>query len=190
MFKQRTIHFNLFFSYSLLILCIIIGFISAFYFYTAQALEKKASESLFQLSTYIASQIDTNLKEMNTISQKMLFSEPLMELIYSNIYDVNNIYEQRKFNQLIYSITGPQFPVFQINTIQHNGNFAGVGHKNSFSTLSTTGFNQVYWFVPVLQIQKKNTSRQLLFLIPMVNWFILSIMLKLAAQSKKLIGMR
>jgi Predicted signal transduction protein with a C-terminal ATPase domain len=154
MLKPKTIQFKLFISYSSFIALIIISFIIYFYFYTAGALEKKSSEALYQLSGYIAAQLDMELKNMNSLSDKLLFSKPLKAVYYSDIYEVSNmsIYEQRKFNELVYSITGPQFPFYQINMFQMKGCLAAIGINNNFLTLPRNDIDDSEWAMEVLAL--------------------------------------
>lgn len=137
MIKPRSIQSKLFISYSTLIVSIITMFIISFYVLTAIPLEKSTSESLHQLSSHISAQLDTELENMNSLSLKILFSEPVKDLFFSDLYDESNINIQgrREFNSIIYSITGPQFPVYQINMFQLNGDFVGIGNKSMFTKI-------------------------------------------------------
>lgn len=153
-FKPVTIQTKLFISYSSFILCILLLFIISFYLYIAETLETRASESLYQLSGYISSQADAELKSMNSLSQKIIFSQPLLSTFYSDIYTLSSdsIYGQRKFNELTYSITGPQFPVYQINMYRTNGNFASIGFKTDFTKLSGSEIKSIPWWGDVMRL--------------------------------------
>lgn len=156
MFKRKTIQSKLFITYSAFILAIITAFIAFYYIYTARAIESKASDALYQLSGYIMSQLDGELQNMNSLSDKILFSQPLRELFYSDMYDLKknagNIYSQRKFNEILYSITGPQVPVRQINMIQLNGNLAGLGSNNTFAILPPGEVDNLPWLSDILKL--------------------------------------
>jgi two-component system, sensor histidine kinase YesM len=148
MVKPGTIQGKLFFAYSSFILCIIIVFITSFYIYTAGTLVKKASESLNQTAAYISAQFEAEYNEMDALSQKILFSEPIREIFYSDIYSQINgskINSQRTFIQLIYSITGTTFPVSQINMFQLNGNCTRIGDFNGFFKLDDTMAGNIPW---------------------------------------------
>ena len=134
----RTIQSKLFVYYSSIFLFIITTIILPFYFYSVKALENKTSESLLQLSSFIAKKLDNEIKDIDSLSTKILFSDPLTTLFSSNIFEETSdcLYSQRKFNEIIYSITGPEFPVFQINMFNLKGNYIGTGNYSSFSKLS------------------------------------------------------
>lgn len=154
MVKPVTIQTKLFVSYSSFILCIILLFMIFFYFYIAATLETRSSEALYQLSGYISSQTDAELKSMNSLSQKIIFSQPLLSTFYSDIYALSpeSIYGQRKYNELVYSITGPQFPVHQINMYQINGNFASIGFRTDFTKLAGNQMDSIPWLGEVLRL--------------------------------------
>ncbi len=147
MLKPRSIQSKLFFSYSTLIVSIIAMFVISFYILTGIQLEKSTSESLHQLSSNISAQLDTELENMNSLSLKVLFSDPIKDLFFSNLYDESNIniQGQREFNSIMYSITGPQFPVYQINMFQLNGNFVGIGNKSMFAKISKAVLESNPW---------------------------------------------
>lgn len=156
-FRTKTIQSKLFVTYSAFIMLIILAFIVSYYIYTIKALESKSSDALYQLSGYINSQLDGELQQMNSLSDKILFSEPLNELFYSDIYDLSKnasgIYDQRKFYDILYSITGPQVPVSQINMYQLNGNYVGLGGNSSnFSVLKPGDVAKLPWLNKILNL--------------------------------------
>lgn len=151
---MRTIQSKLFISYSALILGMIAVFVTSYYISTSKTLENKASESIHQLSTYISSQIDAELKNMDMASQKITFSNTLKELFYSDLSKIDNvstIYNQRKFNDIVYSIMGPQMPVLQINIINMNGNYIGSGSYPIYTTLPVGKTDSIKWIREALQ---------------------------------------
>jgi two-component system, sensor histidine kinase YesM len=156
MFRTKTIQAKLFISYSIFILLMIAAFVVSYYIYTARALESKSADALYQLSGYIMSQLDGELQGMNSLSDKILFSEPLKKRFYSDIYDLqknaSGIYEQREFYDILYSITGPQVPVSQVNMIQLNGNFVGLGGNSSFTKLSPETVMKMPWMDEILKL--------------------------------------
>ncbi|QGQ99412.1 HAMP domain-containing protein [Paenibacillus psychroresistens] len=162
MIKPKTIQFKLFLHYSLLIVCIILVFVSTFYIYISRILEDKASESLYQISNSVSSQLDSELKNMNSTSDKILFSKPLIELFFSDIFLLNNasITKQRQFNSILYSIIGTGRELFQINMFQLGGSFAGLGNYSSFTQFSPTAIQAIPWVQETVQGDGKKIITQ------------------------------
>lgn len=147
MFRSKTIQSKLFFNYSLLIIGIIIVFVLSFYFYISKILETKASESLYQISSHISTEFDSQLNMMNSTSTKILFSQPLSRLFFSDMFQLNKstIDQQRQFNEILYSIIGYDKSVSQINMFRTTGEFASIGDNAVFSNISPEKIANVQW---------------------------------------------
>ncbi|GFZ91642.1 histidine kinase [Paenibacillus marchantiophytorum] len=147
MFKFKTIQSKLFLSYSLLIIVVILVFVSSFYVYISKILENKASESLYQVSSHITAEFDSQLQFMNSTSQKLLFSKPLNRLFFSDMFQLNKstIDQQRQFNDILYSIIGLNKEFSQINMFQKSGEFANIGDNSVFSIISPEQIAKIQW---------------------------------------------
>ena len=120
-------------------------------------METKASESLYSLSSNICIQLDTELKNMSSLTQKIWFSQPLKDLLYSDLYTISgdSMVKQRKLNEIIYSIAGPQFPVTQINIIQLNGSYFGIGNSYDYTILPASDILSLPWLMDVIKLDGK-----------------------------------
>lgn len=157
MFKIKTIQFKLFYHYSIFILGIILAFILTFYYQSATAVKRNASESLHQLADYIRLRLDNEIDKMDALSVKLLYSQPLKELFYSDIYVMDNqgLLAQRKFNEIIYSITGPDFNVYQINLFSNDGHLASIGNSNQIYAVGKEQVARYKWKDEVFERQGK-----------------------------------
>ncbi|NQX66492.1 histidine kinase [Paenibacillus alba] len=147
MFKSKTIQSKLFLSYSLLIIVVILVFATSFYVYISKILENKASESLYQVSSHITAEFDSQLQLMNSTSEKLLFSKPLNRLFFSDMFQLNKstIDQQRQFNEILYSIIGLNKEFSQINMFRSSGEFASIGDNSVFSIISPEQIAKIQW---------------------------------------------
>lgn len=155
--RTKSIQAKLFYNYSILIIVVVIVIVFSFYFYISSILQKKASESLFQLSGHISTEFDTQIRNMNSISTKILFSEPLHELFYSSMFQINksSIDKQRRFNNIIYPIIGYDKPFRQINMFRITGEFASIGDDFQFSVLPAKRIATTSWVGETLLLNGK-----------------------------------
>ena len=159
--KPKSIQAKLFYTYSLLITGVISIIVISFYFYISDILQKNASASLLQLSTHINTEFDSELKNMNSSSIKVLYSAPLRELFFSSMFgiDKSSIDDQRHFNNIIYPIIGYDKPFKSINMFRVTGEFASIGDISQFSTISASRFDHVPWVNDTLRLNgKRNIS--------------------------------
>ena len=148
MFRSRKIQTQLFFSYSLLIVGFILVSSISFYIYISRILENRASESLFQISGHISAEFDAQLKYMNAVSVKILFSRSLTGLFFSDIFhvDMAAINDRRQFNDILYSILGYERQYYrQINMFRLTGEFASFGDDSIFTRISPEDVSGPQW---------------------------------------------
>ena len=116
-------------AFFLVVLTLIVLFALISYSYVARALTQTATDFMLAQAESIAFQTDTILQDANELSGKLLFSQELLELFYSDMFETtsDSVQKRHRFDTLVYSIGGPQFPPFQINMFRLSGEFAGVG---------------------------------------------------------------
>ncbi|NOU70664.1 HAMP domain-containing protein [Paenibacillus sp. LMG 31458] len=135
-FAIKTIQSKLFFTFSILIVSIVMLLATPFYYYIAHILKESASESAYQSASYISTQLDSQIESMDNTAVKVISSEKVRDLFFQNhdFIDTNvSLSIQRQINEIIYSIMGPLQLDWQINLFDTNGRFVGIGN-NSFIT--------------------------------------------------------
>ncbi|UKS29437.1 histidine kinase [Paenibacillus sp. HWE-109] len=148
MLKFRSIQFKLFVTYSILITAIVAIAAISFYYYVSDILSKRDSESIFQSTTYISTQLDSLIQNIDNAAVKVIFSDDIKQLFFEEDNPVDptiSSYNVRKMNDYIFSIMGPIQLDWQINLFDMNGRFFGTGN-NSVSKLFPGGkMNNMAW---------------------------------------------
>jgi two-component system sensor histidine kinase YesM len=129
MFWRGSIQRRLFLSYSAVVLTLIVLFALLAYAYISRTLARNATDYMLVQADRIGFETDALLDDANKLSGKLLFSQDLLDLFYSDMfqYKSDSVAKQHEFNGLIYSIIGPQSPPYQINLFRPSGEFAGFG---------------------------------------------------------------
>jgi two-component system, sensor histidine kinase YesM len=129
MLRRGSIQRRLFLSYSAVVLTVIVLFALLAYVYISRALTRNATDYMLAQADRISYETDALLDDANELSGRLLFSQELLDLFYSDMYRYksDSVAKQHQFNGLIYSIIGPQFPPYQINLFRPSGEFAGFG---------------------------------------------------------------
>lgn len=142
----RTVQFKLFFVYASLITLLIVIFVTSFYLYVSSALEKKASESIHQLSLNISDKFDVELKSMDAIAGRIITSDNLRTYFFespdSPYKELNN---GRNISNTLFSITGYPFEFYQINIFRTNGKLIQFGENFNMSQLSPYTIQSQVW---------------------------------------------
>ncbi|WP_171691364.1 cache domain-containing sensor histidine kinase [Paenibacillus germinis] len=135
-FAIKTIQSKLFVTFSILIVSIVMLLATPFYYYIAHILKERASESAYQSASYISTQLDSQIENMDNTAVKVISSSKVRDLFFQNVDFVDTTISlgiQRQINEIIYSIMGPLQLDWQINLFDTNGRFVGIGN-NSFIT--------------------------------------------------------
>ena len=129
MFWRGSIQRRLFLSYSAVVLTLIVLFALLAYVYISRTLARNATDYMLAQADRIGFETDALLDDANKLSGKLLFSQDLLDLFYSDMfqYKSGSVAKQHEFNGLIYSIIGPQSSPYQINLFRPSGEFAGFG---------------------------------------------------------------
>jgi two-component system, sensor histidine kinase YesM len=72
--NAKTIQSNLFFTYSLIILTVLILFVSFFYYWMTNLLRDKAFTAIANLSYSTSEKLDIEIKKMDYVSMNILYS--------------------------------------------------------------------------------------------------------------------
>lgn len=154
MLQIRTIQSKLFYSYSAFIISVVIVIVTAFYLYISNFMQQKASEALFQLSRHVSTEFDTQFADMNATSVKILFSEPLHDLFFSDMFQItrDSVFKQRQFTNILYPMIGYDRTFKRINMFRMSGEFASVGDDSRFTRLTLDRISRVPWVKDTLKL--------------------------------------
>lgn len=123
----RTIRTRLFVAYGSIVLVLVCLFAVYFYRYTADILEKRAAESLQQLAINANQYLDAEFKNMNSLANLIISSEPIKEVYYDKAAMGTQLLEnQWKLYQLLFTVTGSSLN-YQINLVGTDGSFTEFG---------------------------------------------------------------
>lgn len=150
-----TIRSRLFFCYSAIIVTLITLLATLFYRYTSTILEQRASESLQQLSINTIQYLDSEIKNMNSLANRIISSEP----IKSSFYDLspsnyNLLNKKSKLFNLLSTTTGSTLE-YQINLIGLNGNFVEFGNKFDIRVMDQDNIKYRDWIPTCLALRGK-----------------------------------
>ena len=149
----RRIQTRLFITY-IFIICIVIGVFSIMYYYNVSSVyEQASSETLFQTAQIVSSDLDNLLQTANNLSNRLIYSQELKTLFYSNMYDnsTESLQNRQRFNAKFYDILGPQIPPFQINMFKTNGEFLGMGLNLFVTKISRAEISDTVWLDSCLE---------------------------------------
>ena len=151
--KRGSIQLRLFAAFFLVVLTLIALFALISYSYVARTLTQSATDFMLAQADSIAYQTDTLLQDANELSGKLLFSQELLDLFYSDMFAASpgSMEKRHRFDTLVYSIGGPQFPPFQINMFRFSGEFAGVGSTGVITRLPSQAIAGVAWLPACVQ---------------------------------------
>lgn len=155
-----TIRSRLFFSYSSIIVILITLLATLFYRYTSNIIEQRASESLQQLSVNTIQYLDSEIKNMNSLANRIISSEPVRNAFYDlKPSNYNLLSKKSKIFNLLSTTTGSTLE-YQINLIGLNGNYVEFGNKFDIRTIDYENINCRVWFSQCLDLRGK------LFIVP------------------------
>ena len=132
--KFKTIQSKMFTHYTIIVGVTIFILLIIFYYYSSVILTNTAKESLVQISNAITAGLNAEIGKANDLQKRILFSGDFKNLIFSdsNLFSEGRIELQRTFSTYTRLVCGPDdFRNYQINILNLNGNYAGVGY-NSF----------------------------------------------------------
>lgn len=164
MLKANSIHMKLFLSYSALFMSIIIILATSFYIYMSNMLINKVSESVSSTSGYISLQLDEEIINMDRAAKQVIFSNTIKDVYFNTPEmkaDSTIQSDKRILYTALYNILGPSVPpIRQINLIDLDGRFIGIGDSSKDTVLNANQINDV------LAIQKKLVSNMRFYISP------------------------
>ena len=156
-----TIRSRLFFCYSTIIVTLITLLATLFYRYTSTILEERASESLQQLSINTLQYLDSEIKNMNSLANRIISSEPIKSSFYDlNPSNYNLLNKKSKLFNLLSTTTGSTLE-YQINLIGLNGTIVEYGNKFDIRVKNKDNLIDRDWFSSCLDLRGK------MYIVPM-----------------------
>lgn len=147
----QTIRGRLFLCYSSIITLVIVVFASSFYIYTANILEKKASESLQQLAININQYLDAEFKNMNDTANRVISSDSIKDIFYQkNVTEAQQINNKWNLFQLLFTVTGSS-TANQLNMVGADGALALFGKEFDLNQNSGIQPDKLTWFQECLE---------------------------------------
>lgn len=147
--KFKTIQNKLFVTYSILIVSIVVVFSLFFYYYSANTLTKRASESMHQSTVYISNKLDSIVSNLDDAAVKVIYVNTLKNLFFQNQNLSGNTSDlfttQRQINEILFTIMGPLQRNWQINIFDKSGRFIGTGDYSQFRFFPKTKMSELAW---------------------------------------------
>jgi two-component system sensor histidine kinase YesM len=129
MFKVKTIHFKIFFRYSLLVVGIILIFLIFFAAYMSTVLRQEAMGSMLQSTVNISSALDTQLNDMYSTASKIENSDSIKKSFYMDMRDPAVLFNVRDtLSSLILTINNLQSQTYKINLYRHDGFYYNISN--------------------------------------------------------------
>lgn len=131
-YKHKRIQSQLFISYSLFLMSIIIILTLWLSIYFNLLIKYSASETVLQLADNINTKIDATIEKMDMASKQVVFSDTITQYFLNSPNNNSMLLElssRHKISNELHEIIGPRYPfVEQINLINcTNGNYIGAG---------------------------------------------------------------
>lgn len=151
----HTIRGRLFISCVSILLLAVAAMSVAFYRYTAESIETRASDSLSQLAVNTNGNLDALIRGMDSIANRIVSSE----LIKDTFYRVTEgTAEEIKYRQdiinLLFTVTGSRIEN-QISLFTTQGRLVDFGRRFDVSAMSSAEVSVVPWLEPCLEREGK-----------------------------------
>lgn len=132
MSKSKSLNSKLFFSYMILIACVIFVFLFVFYFYLSGILTKSTDELQKKEVLNLKIQAENEIEKMNALHKRFLFSKNSKDLIFQEFSESpeKHVMLNRQFTDSLVLISGPDDLLkYQMYIYNINGNKAGMGYN-------------------------------------------------------------
>lgn len=150
----HSIRAQLFLCYAGILLVTIVSLFLVFYFYTVGILEKEASESLQAISTNINLSIDSEIKQMDEESKRVVSSRQITDIFFnSSVGDfTNSSFRTNLFNLLF--ATNPSMN-YQINIFGTNNRLIQYGRTFDITVSDYRDLYPSEWFEDCIALEGK-----------------------------------
>jgi len=164
--RLKTIQSSLFFTYSFLIIIILLFFVSVFYIWISNVLKERAFEAFDNLTYSFQEKLNNEIQKMDDVSMNIMYSNLVKRnfekyISYGKIDDglvtsdkedsVAAIDNSKELIDMLTAINGPSRPVQQIYLYDFKGKVFGTGFDNRQQNISVA---DKVWFNDVMDKEK------------------------------------
>jgi two-component system sensor histidine kinase YesM len=168
--KLKTVQSSLFYTYSLIIITVLIIFVLFFYFWVSTLLKTEAFETISNLATSTSEKLDIQIQKMDSVSMNILYSNIIKDRFDNYIHETdaenesnndsseineqkaNSIENSKELIDILFCIIGPNRPVQQIYLYDFNSKVFGTGVDNRQRNKSVS---ELSWYKDVMSMQGK-----------------------------------
>ena len=152
--KANSIQKNMFYAFAAGLTIVITIFLCVYMMQLYVMMKDEVTSSMQQLSGNIGERLDDELRQNSLLSEKIVFSNEVRKLFLTQLpqsSDAVSTYRlSNQFNQLMYSITGPKLPFYQMNIIDLNGHRVTFGQEYNYADLSEEQLGSISWLQKVV----------------------------------------
>lgn len=160
--KLKTIQSSLFFTYSLIIIVILLIYVSFFYGWISNVLKERAFETIDNLTYSFQEKLEYEIQKMDSVSMNIMYSN----LVKGNFekytsYEngesseennrVDKINNSKELIDMLTAINGPSRPVQQIYLYDFKGNAFGTGFDNRQQQVN---LNDKVWYKDIMNDER------------------------------------
>ena len=147
--KTNSIQRNMFYAFAAGLAVVITVFIAVYIMQTYVLMKDEVTSSMLQLSGNIGERLDDELRQNSLLSEKIVFSNEVRRLFLTDLPtspDAVTTYRlTNRFNQLMYSITGPKLPFYQMNILDLSGHRVTFGQEYNYTELTQSQMEGISW---------------------------------------------
>lgn len=149
---KKSIQYNLFMSYSKLIVILILILVAFFYVYVSNSLKENASNALVDKCDNLTTQIDTQLERLNNYSKRIAVSKPIKSLFKQDLYSFTRDSAQKKldFSDMVFSALDYRIDNISINIFDFKGHYINLSKSSTFKTIPLEKINNLTWISDVM----------------------------------------
>lgn len=149
---KKSIQYNLFMSYSKLIVILILILVAFFYVYVSNSLKENASNALVDKCDNLTTQIDTQLERLNNYSKRIAVSKPIKSLLKQDLYSFTRDSAQKKldFSDMVFSALDYRIDNISINIFDFDGHYINLSKSSTFKTIPLEKINNLTWISDVM----------------------------------------
>ena len=147
--KANSIQKNMFYAFAAGLAVVITIIITVYIMQTYALMKDEVTSSMMQLSGNIGERLDDELQRNSLLSENIVFSRDVRRIFFTELpesLDAVTTYRlSNQFNQLMYSITGPKLPFYQMNILDLSGHRVTFGQEYNYTELTRQQMDSIPW---------------------------------------------
>lgn len=154
---MRSLHFKLFYRYAVLIFVVIIFFMASLYVLLEKQMERNATSELQADCDNISTLVDTEMKQINELSKRIVSSQRLGSLYLKDLYGEGaEVYQNRlAFSDTLFDMIKLSLSNISLNIVDESGRLVHVGSVSRFCRVGSEYAQQLDWFPQTLEAYGK-----------------------------------